>query len=1102
MNNRKKTKGLSDDLNAPRDLTTPLRDPPTVQLLRDLQVHTESTAPSLPQTPEPLGVFTECRGPTPPPHTPRTQWLSGGFFGSRKKHKRSKSREDNTADPVAGPIDQETLNLESPSTQLRSQLSSLPTPHNRSHNPFSPTMDSRFLAPAAHNIIMTKQKERTIRIAKEQQQAIVARLEKNNIPMPSFEFLELIGKGAFGRVFKANDLRQNKVVALKVLDVDPQDFKVHYLEKDESIQSVLHEINVLTQLRDSGAKNINAFIEAFPIHSQLWIVTEYCPGGSLHTLMQGVGSKLNEKYIIPVARELAIALQGSHAAGIIHRDVKEGVIRTAANVMIHENGSLQLIDFGVAGLLQTSKDKRSTIIGTPHWMAPEVSSQLVSQGPPTVDYATEVDVWAYGCTLYEIATGHPPYHRAEPGRMLNMMIKRSAPKLNEKDFSPGLVDLIKFVMKQSPQDRPTMETILQHPYIRATEQEFPTESLADLVKIYYGWEMSGGQRSSLFMPGGAEAAAFPTTGGDDEEDWNFSTTMNFDSQNSAPYLAAQQHAGPSSISNLTFDFQDQPSHLAAPASTRLAASNHPASTLHKPRPSLNLAFSMSNSTEMDPSATFKAKDEANIAVTDAPATANTKGNVERGEKSLQAIFDQSAPDYLYGADSKADDLKTPTITTKAEPVKPSLDRSKSDLPLRNATSGLAVHKEVDKFGIVKTPSIDLSSVDTIKANRINSRSGLTLEKQGSEESDAGQKGYMDSAKRATMDWTFPSTEDTTHDQQATMPARANNRGTLDWSFATAEAVQEEHAEHDIPPIRPALRHTTTQPVGKLDPRPKSILDLDALYESEPYDSSTAPASDDEAYAAYDLSDAQAPVPLPPSNSPPKPPPHPKSSFMAPVKLMIRMLEEMHYTYEVDPQLAEAIILGDRCDPNDLTHGNEQYAEDLVENYLAKNHAELPFFRRNAMKRDIMDARIDVFSKYLRGDYPFEDYITKFDNECFGQPYTSDSEEEGDCGAVEGTGDDAAAATAEEDEGYEPPPKLKEVDMRALLPGATDEQLETELKKQLHQISEEVLPWAARRIEKLAKEWEEEEAGIEGGTAGELDLGGLDINEGEEGGDEA
>ncbi|KAL8637722.1 MAG: hypothetical protein Q9228_005034, partial [Teloschistes exilis] len=966
---RKKTE-RPIDLSSSRSLTSPKDDPETARLLKDLKIG-ESPQPS-----------------PSPPETPKTPRRFFDRFRSGKKHESLASRGYSTVDPIAGPINSDILNQESPLSQLRLKIPS----HHRQQT--SRDMDARFLAPAtAASITMTKQKEKTIRIAKEQQQALQARLHKNDMEMPPFEFLELIGKGAFGRVFKANDLRRNKIVALKVLDVDPQDFKAHYLEKDESIQSILHEINILTQLRDSGAKNINLFIEAFSIHSQLWIVTEYCPGGSLHTLMQGVGSKLEEKYIIPVARELAIALQASHAAGIIHRDVK------AANVMIHENGSLQLIDFGVAGLLETSKDKRSTIIGTPHWMAPEMSSQLVNQGPPTVDYATEtaslldqVDVWAYGCTLYEIATGHPPYHRAEPGRKLTMMLKRSAPTLNEKDFSPGLVDLIKFVMKPSPQDRPSMEAILQHPYILGTEKEYTTKSLADLVKMYYRWEIQGGQRSSLFMPGGAEAAAFPSIGGDDEEDWNFSTTMNFDSLNSAPFLAAQQHT---SSPNPSFDFEDQPSpHPAVPIPHRSAASNYPTSSLHKPRSSLNLSFSMSDSAETDPAAAFKAKNESEVTITSAPGTASTKGNVERGEKSLQAIFDQSAPDYQYGTDSKADDLKTPTVNTKAEPMKPSLDRSKSDLPLRNATSGLAVHKEVDKSGINKTPSIDLSSVDTIKANRIISRSGLALEKRGSEESDAGQKGYMDSAKRATMDWTFPSAEETGHDQQATIPARANNRGTLDWSFATAEPVDEENAEHDVPPVRPALRHMATQPVGKLDPRPKSVLDLDALYESEPYESSTAPVSDDEAYAAYDLSDAQEPAPTVPA-SPASPPIHPQSSLRAPAKLKMRMLEEMHDRYEVDPYLGEAIIIGDRSDPWDLGHGNEKFAEDLVDDYLAKQHAGLPFFKRNALKRDIMDARLDVFSKFLRGDYPFEDYITKYDNVCLGQPYDSSGEEDGE-----------------------------------------------------------------------------------------------------------
>lgn len=97
--------------------------------------------------------------------------------------------------------------------------------------------------------------------------------------------------------------------------------------------------------------------------------------------MRGNGNKLQEKYIIPIARELAVGLKAIHDAGIIHRDVK------AANVMIHEKGSLQIIDFGVAAVLQSSTDKRSTVIGTPHWMSPELHKNAPPQG---LKYGTEV----------------------------------------------------------------------------------------------------------------------------------------------------------------------------------------------------------------------------------------------------------------------------------------------------------------------------------------------------------------------------------------------------------------------------------------------------------------------------------------------------------------------------------------------------------------------------------------------------------------------------------------------------------------------------------------------------------------------------------------
>lgn len=100
--------------------------------------------------------------------------------------------------------------------------------------------------------------------------------------------------------------------------------------------------------------------------------------------MRATDDKLEERFIIPIARELAVGLRAIHDSGIIHRDVKGDLLfereiwrhsltcLIAANILIHEEGRLEICDFGVAGILQSQRDKRSTWIGTPHWMPPEM----------------------------------------------------------------------------------------------------------------------------------------------------------------------------------------------------------------------------------------------------------------------------------------------------------------------------------------------------------------------------------------------------------------------------------------------------------------------------------------------------------------------------------------------------------------------------------------------------------------------------------------------------------------------------------------------------------------------------------------------------------
>jgi serine/threonine protein kinase len=102
---------------------------------------------------------------------------------------------------------------------------------------------------------------------------------------PSYEFEELIGKGSYGRVYKGHQLPSRKVVAIKVMDIDSMDYRSVRDLKDESIKDFIHETKVMKQVKDAGAKNINELIEAISIHSQLWLVCEYCPGGSVRTLV-------------------------------------------------------------------------------------------------------------------------------------------------------------------------------------------------------------------------------------------------------------------------------------------------------------------------------------------------------------------------------------------------------------------------------------------------------------------------------------------------------------------------------------------------------------------------------------------------------------------------------------------------------------------------------------------------------------------------------------------------------------------------------------------------------------------------------------------------
>jgi protein-serine/threonine kinase len=180
------------------------------------------------------------------------------------------------------------------------------------------------MEPARLQPPVTGTKARALQQAKEMQDLVAERAKRSGDEPPPYDFYELIGKGSYGRVFKGQNRNTGGLVAIKIIDID----KVDYEEMTtKNLSETLKEIDILQQLRDSKARPyVNIIEEARSVHNELWIVSEYASGGSVATLMKPCMVKepfgLEEKFIIPIARELALGLKYTHEAGVLHRDLK------------------------------------------------------------------------------------------------------------------------------------------------------------------------------------------------------------------------------------------------------------------------------------------------------------------------------------------------------------------------------------------------------------------------------------------------------------------------------------------------------------------------------------------------------------------------------------------------------------------------------------------------------------------------------------------------------------------------------------------------------------------------------------------------------------
>ena len=245
-----------------------------------------------------------------------------------------------------------------------------------------------------------------------------------------YEILEVIGTGGMAVVYKARCHRLNRLVAVKILkddNLDDEDFRRRFHAESQAVAMLSHP-------------NIVSVYDVSTSVMADYIVMELCEGITLKQYMEKKGV-LNWKETLHFAIQIAKALEHAHSKGIVHRDIKPH------NVMVLKNGSVKVMDFGIARLISRGNTLTKEALGSVHYISPEQA-----RGGRVDDRS---DIYSLGVVMYEMMAGRPPYDGESPVSVAIQHINGGAalPSVLNPNIPGGLEQIIMKAMAHNVSDR-------------------------------------------------------------------------------------------------------------------------------------------------------------------------------------------------------------------------------------------------------------------------------------------------------------------------------------------------------------------------------------------------------------------------------------------------------------------------------------------------------------------------------------------------------------------------------------------------------------------------------------------------------------------------